>query len=106
MASAGDAIQAIPDRGWVSFMYSYPNLIPLPAQQVSRIRDSIQRWPFERLYGGWSGKAVLSDAQGAVIRSADCYVGILNGSVQRRYFLSQVAMCCLNHTAGSRMRIK
>lgn len=67
-------------------MYSYPNLIPLPAQQVARLRDTIKHWPFERLYGGWFGKAVSNDAHQAVIRSADRYVGILDGSLQRQYF--------------------
>ena len=67
-------------------MYSYPNLIPLPAEQVERIRDTIKLWQFQRLYGGWFGKAVSSDAHQAVIRSADRYVGILDGSLQRRYF--------------------
>ena len=31
----GDVVQVIPDREWVSFMYSYPNLIPLPAAEVA-----------------------------------------------------------------------
>lgn len=30
----GDIIQVVADRQWVSFMYSYPNLIPLPANKV------------------------------------------------------------------------
>lgn len=69
-------------------MYSYPNLLPLPAGQVARIRDTIKSWPFkfERLYGGWFGRAVAENAQEAVIRSADRYVAILDGSLQRHYF--------------------
>lgn len=69
-------------------MYSYPNLIPLPEAQVARIRDSIQSWPyqFEHLYAGWFGKAVSSDARAVVLRSADRYVGILNGTLQKRFF--------------------
>lgn len=31
---AGDTIQIVQDCRWVSFMYSYPNLIPLPAVEV------------------------------------------------------------------------
>ena len=34
---SGDIVQVIPDREWVSFMYSYPNLIPLPAAEVERM---------------------------------------------------------------------
>ena len=31
---SGDIVQVVPDRRYVSFMYSYPNLIPLPAAAV------------------------------------------------------------------------
>src|SRR6266567_4599727 len=34
---AGDIVQVVPDPGWFSFMYSYPNLIPLPATEIERI---------------------------------------------------------------------
>jgi hypothetical protein len=85
-ASAGDTIQAIPDQGWVSFMYSYPNLMPLPAGEVARIRDEVKRWPFERLYGGWFGRTLQADAQNAVVRSADRYIGLLDGSINRCYY--------------------
>ncbi|MFC4768438.1 MBL fold metallo-hydrolase [Effusibacillus consociatus] len=37
----GDTIYVVADRSWVSFMYSYPNLIPLPAPEVRRIRDTV-----------------------------------------------------------------
>lgn len=69
-------------------MYSYPNLIPLPAGQVARIRDTIKTWPyrFDRMYGGWFGRVVAEGAQEAIVRSADRYVAILDGSLQRRFF--------------------
>ncbi len=69
-------------------MYSYPNLIPLPAEQVARIGDMVREWPyrFEHLYAGWSGKGVERDAQQAVIRSADRYVGILDGTLRKDYW--------------------
>ena len=37
----------IPDRRFVSFMWSYPNLIPLPAAEVERIAAALEPWPFE-----------------------------------------------------------
>ena len=69
-------------------MYSYPNLIPLPAEQVARIGHMIERWPhrFEQLYAGWFGKGVEKDAQQAVIRSAQRYVGVLDGSTRKEYW--------------------
>ena len=71
---SGDIIQVVADRNWVSFMYSYPNLIPLPASEVARIRDTIAPYQFERLYGAWFEREVKADARNAVIRSADRYI--------------------------------
>ena len=34
---AGDIVQVVPDRRFVSFMWSYPNLVPLPAARVEAI---------------------------------------------------------------------
>jgi hypothetical protein len=74
---SGDIIQVVADRQWVSFMYSYPNLIPLPAEVVQRIRNTIAPYRFERLYGAWFERMVLRDAHDAVVRSADRYMQAL-----------------------------
>lgn len=74
---SGDIIQVVADRQFVSFMYSYPNLIPLPAATVQRIRDTIEPWPFERLYGAWFERIVKHDAHTAVLRSAERYIQAL-----------------------------
>ncbi|HET9918533.1 MAG TPA: MBL fold metallo-hydrolase, partial [Ktedonobacteraceae bacterium] len=71
---SGDIITVVADRNWVSFMYSYPNLIPLPGREVARIRDTIAPYRFERLYGAWFEREILADARNAVIRSADRYI--------------------------------
>jgi hypothetical protein len=52
-------------------MFSYPNLIPLPAEDVQRIRDTIAPYRFERLYGAWFERNVIREAHDAVVRSAD-----------------------------------
>ena len=69
----GDILQVVADRRWVSFMRSYPNLIPLPATTVGEMVAALDPWPFERLYGGWFDRVVDSDAKAAVRRSADRY---------------------------------
>ncbi|HEV2579880.1 MAG TPA: MBL fold metallo-hydrolase [Ktedonobacteraceae bacterium] len=74
---SGDIIQVVADRRWVSFMYSYPNLIPLPATEVQRIRDTIAPYQFERLYGAWFERVVTHDAHDAVLRSAERYIRAL-----------------------------
>lgn len=74
---SGDIIQVVADRQWVSFMYSYPNLLPLPAAEVQRIRDTIEPWQFERLYGAWFERVVTHNAHEAVLRSAERYIRML-----------------------------
>jgi len=68
-----DTIQVVGDRRYVSFMYSYPNLIPLNAQTVRRIVAAVEPYPFDHIYGGWSGD-VVADAKEALHRSAERYI--------------------------------
>ncbi len=75
----GDTIMVVPDWEWVSFMWSYPNLIPLPAAEVRRIADSIVPYEFDRLYSSWYDCLILKDAHSAVQRSADRYIQALEG---------------------------
>jgi glyoxylase-like metal-dependent hydrolase (beta-lactamase superfamily II) len=70
---SGDIVQVIPDRRHVGFMYSYPNLIPLPAAAVEAIRAALDPFAFEAIYGAWWG-TVIPDGKGAVERSAARYV--------------------------------
>ena len=74
---SGDQPYVCMDRKWVSFMYSYPNLIPLSAAAVRGIADKLEPWSFDRLYGGFWGKVVERDAKNAVRRSADRYIAAL-----------------------------
>jgi glyoxylase-like metal-dependent hydrolase (beta-lactamase superfamily II) len=70
----GDIVMVIPDRRYVSFMYSYPNLIPLPPSRVERIASALAPLSFERIYGAWWDRVVTSDGSGTVRRSADRYL--------------------------------
>src|SRR5256885_4744196 len=58
-------------RSFVSFMYSYPNLIPLPPSAVQHIVDSVEPFAFDRLYGAFFHGIVGSDAKAAVTQSAE-----------------------------------
>ena len=71
---AGDAIQVVADRDWVSFMWSYPNLIPLPAGEIARIGAVVATLDFDRLYGSFWERVITSDARAKVLRSADRYI--------------------------------
>jgi glyoxylase-like metal-dependent hydrolase (beta-lactamase superfamily II) len=74
---SGDIVQVIPDRGHVGFMYSYPNLIPLPAASVRTIAAALEPYPFERIYGAWWDRIVRRDGSEVVRRSAERYVRAL-----------------------------
>ena len=70
----GDIIQVVQDRRHVSFMRSYPNLIPLGPAAISHILETIEPFPFEQIYGAWWRANVLSNAKGAVRSSAERYL--------------------------------
>ena len=74
---SGDIVMVIPDRRFVSFMWSYPNLIPLPAAEVGRIAAALEPWPFERILGAWWNRLVPRDGSEAVRRSAARYAAAL-----------------------------
>jgi hypothetical protein len=78
---AGDIVQVIPDRTHVSFMYSYPNLIPLPEHQVRRIAAALEPLAFEQIYGAWWGRIVRRAGRDVVLRSAERYVRALRGEL-------------------------
>lgn len=74
---SGDILQVVSDRRYVSFMYSYPNLIPLPTQKVRQIVAAVEPYAFDRIYGAWWDRVVRSDARAAVARSAERYIAAL-----------------------------
>jgi glyoxylase-like metal-dependent hydrolase (beta-lactamase superfamily II) len=70
----GDIVMVIPDRRYVSFMYSYPNLIPLPPSKVQHIAAALAPFAFDRIYGAWWDRVVTAGGSETVRRSADRYV--------------------------------
>jgi glyoxylase-like metal-dependent hydrolase (beta-lactamase superfamily II) len=74
---SGDILQVVQDQRYVSFMYSYPNLIPLPAARVRHIADAVAPYAFDRIHGAWWGRTVKDGAHAAVERSAARYIAAL-----------------------------
>ena len=68
----GDTATVVLDRN-VSFMRSYPNLIPLPAPTVREVAARATRHPFDRVYGGWWDRVIDSDGPVAFARSLERY---------------------------------
>ncbi len=70
---SGDIVQVGPDKK-VSFMRSYPDLIPLDAGSVQRIADTLAPWPFEPIYGAWWERVIPSGGKPAIERSVRRYI--------------------------------
>jgi len=75
---AGDILQVTPGKDAVSFMWSYPNMLPLPAREVAEIAARLENVPFERLYGAFEGQNIAGNAREIVTRSVQKYIACLN----------------------------
>jgi hypothetical protein len=68
-----DTMHVTHDRRHVSFMYSYPNYLPLSALAVDSIVSQIAPLKFDRIYSHFSGLVISADAKAAVQRSSERY---------------------------------
>jgi hypothetical protein len=71
---SGDIIMVAQDRNWTSFMYSYPNLIPLSKSKILQIKERIGKYKFDSLYSAFEGKEILHSADERVRNSAERYM--------------------------------
>jgi hypothetical protein len=74
---SGDVLQVGEDRQSVSFMYSYPNYIPVNVRTVRRILAAVERYPFEQIYGAWFGRNISASAREVVRFSAARYIAAI-----------------------------
>jgi hypothetical protein len=75
----GNIIQVVADREHVSFMYSYPNHVPLSAAAVGRIVRAVEPLGYDRVYGAFWDAVIGRDGKAAVARSADRYLRAISG---------------------------
>jgi hypothetical protein len=73
----GDVIMVAMDRRSVSFMYSFPNYIPLNAAAVRRVADVVAPLAFDRIYGAWWGRNIASDAKALFEHSVERYLAAI-----------------------------
>lgn len=69
----GDTIMVAKDRRQLSFMRSYPNLIPLSLHDVERIARAVEPYSFDRIWSGWWSQGVTADAKAALHESVERY---------------------------------
>jgi hypothetical protein len=77
---SGDIVQVAADLDRVSFLWSYPNMMPLAAATVLRIAATLSPWRFDRIYGAFPGRQVMAGGAGAVQRSAKRYIELSGGT--------------------------
>jgi hypothetical protein len=75
---SGDIFQVGPDRH-VSFMRSYPNLIPLPARAVRLLDSRMAPFAYDRVYGAWWDRAIPGNAKAIVAASVARYLRWIEG---------------------------
>jgi glyoxylase-like metal-dependent hydrolase (beta-lactamase superfamily II) len=68
-----DTLYVLPDLKHVTFMYSFPNQIPLRPASVRGVIDTIADLQFDRVYSGWFGRVITSGGHAAVRLSAERY---------------------------------
>jgi len=70
----GDMPQVCPDHKYLTFMYSYPNFIPVDGATVREILMKLEPYQFAKLYGAWPKFVVEGDPKIALRRSAERYL--------------------------------
>jgi len=76
---SGDIVQVIPDRKFVTFMRSYPNMIPLSAPAVERIGALLAPYQYDVIHGAWFDRTIPRDGKQVVARSIARYVAAVRG---------------------------
>jgi hypothetical protein len=80
----GDTLQVRPDKG-LTFMHSYPNLIPLPPQAVQQLADTLAPWSFDAIYGGWWERVVPTNAKQVMAASVAQYIAAVTGGAEEQF---------------------
>jgi glyoxylase-like metal-dependent hydrolase (beta-lactamase superfamily II) len=75
----GDTIFVCPGADRVSFIWSAPNRLPLPARSVGHLLESLAPYRFNRIYGGWWDPVIDGDAERILERSAARYIELVRG---------------------------
>jgi hypothetical protein len=76
----GDIVQVVSDRNHVTFMRSYPNMVPLSAPAIARIAAALEPVQYDTIYGAWFDRSVVHDAKTAVKRSVARYLAAIEGN--------------------------
>lgn len=74
---SGDVVQVTPGANSVSFMWSYPNMLPLSAATVNKLIHRLDKVTFSQIYGAFAGREMTQQAQSIVRQAAERYIRCL-----------------------------
>ena len=74
---SSDTAYVATDRKHVSFMRSYPNLIPLSAARVKAIADALAPFEFDKMFGNFFESVIESGAKQAFNKSVERYLAAI-----------------------------
>jgi len=73
----GDALQVVLDRRHVTFMYSYPNYIPMKTRDVRAMRALLDGIDFADVYGFTWGRNIIGNGRAAVDASFERHLAAI-----------------------------
>ena len=59
----GDSIYVAKSKKHLAFMYSYPNVIPLPERELAGVIRRVEQIPFDSIYGGFEWQNLTQGAK-------------------------------------------
>ena len=77
---SGDILTVATDRKWLTFMRSYPNMIPLSRREVEGIGKAMAPFSFARLYGHYFDRVIAADAKTVFEKSVARYIAAIEGT--------------------------
>ena len=80
---SSDIATVTTDRKFLSFMRSYPNLIPLSARQVAAIAAALEPFEFDTIYGHFFDRMIAHGAKAILRTSVTRYIDALGGAYER-----------------------
>jgi hypothetical protein len=76
---SGDILTVTTDRKFLSFMRSYPNLIPLGPPQIAGIAQAMEPFRYDRIYGHYFDRVIPQDAKEVMRVSVARYLAAISG---------------------------
>src|SRR5215813_11853890 len=76
---SSDIATVTTDRKFLSFMRSYPNLIPLSAKQVTGIAAALEPFQFDTIYGHYFDRIITSGGKRILEISVKRYAAAISG---------------------------